>query len=159
MLLLFSFLSFWLCPPPPLFIHLCTFFFISKQGNLSLCYDKLPYGLGSILGMWNKRNLKRLQYKKKKKGKKNKSILAIIWIVPFTQDSAVVYSLTGEAKRERPVVKKKRSVFSTTGHLEFYLRHACQRWRKSHVFYCLSRSTHTIVLTTVPWSCQPKAFL
>lgn len=39
---------------------------------------------------------------------------------------------------------------------------ACLWWgtkKKSHLFYCLSQTTHAIVLTIVPWSCQPKAFL
>lgn len=137
-----------------LFTFTCAHFFLllNKQ-NFSLCYDKLPYGFGKrYFGCEKyKRNLNRAQYKK---GKKISQSFNTLIIVPFTQDSAVVYSLTEEAKRERPVVKKQ-SVFSTTGHLG----HGCQWWRKSHVFYCLSQSTHTIVLTTVPWSCQPKAFL
>lgn len=81
--------------------------------NCHITLEKMYFGCEKY-----KRNLNRAQYKKREE---NKSISETLIIVPFTQDSAVVCSLTEEAKRERPVVKKQ-SVFSTTGHLG----HGCQ---------------------------------
>lgn len=90
------------------------FFHVSKQGNFSLCYDKLPRRLRKqTLDVKNTREIESMHSTKKGKKKESNSWdLNNLPFIPFTQDSAVVYSLTGEAKWERPVIKiKKKTCF------------------------------------------------
>lgn len=90
------------------------------------------------------------------KREEKESISEILIIAPFTQDSAVVYSLTGEAKQERRVVE---ICFQHDWPFRALLEACLPMMKKIPCVLLLSRSTHAIVLTMVPWSCQPKAFL
>lgn len=54
-----------------------------------MCYDKLPYSLGSILWM-RKIQEKSKAFAVKKKREEKESMSEILIIAPFTQDSAVV---------------------------------------------------------------------